>query len=103
MRAILAPLESRPALARADALAAKLAAEKPARAGSAAQAYPAGLTAREVEVLRLVAQGLTDAQVAERLFVSPHTVNAHLRSIYGKLGVASRTAAARFATEHGLA
>jgi len=48
-------------------------------------AYPAGLTTREVEVLRLVAQGLTDAQVAERLVVSAHTVHAHLHSIYGKL------------------
>ena len=49
-----------------------------------------------------MAEGLTDAQVAERLFLSPHTIKAHLRSIYGKLGVASRTAAARFAHEHGL-
>jgi predicted DNA-binding protein (UPF0251 family) len=43
-----------------------------------AATYPNGLTAREVEVLRLVAQGLTDAQVAEQLVISPHTVNAHL-------------------------
>jgi DNA-binding CsgD family transcriptional regulator len=64
--------------------------------------YPAGLTAREVEVLRLVAQGLTDAQVAERLVVSTHTVHAHLRSIYSKLEVSSRTAASRFAVEHDL-
>jgi predicted ATPase/class 3 adenylate cyclase/DNA-binding CsgD family transcriptional regulator len=68
----------------------------------AAGAYPAGLTAREVEVLRLVAQGLTDAQVAERLIVSTHTVHAHLRSIYGKLEVTSRTAATRFAVDHHL-
>ena len=65
-------------------------------------AYPAGLTAREVEVLRLVALGLSDAQVAERLFVSRPTVKAHLRSIYAKLDVPSRTAAARVAAEHGL-
>jgi non-specific serine/threonine protein kinase len=64
--------------------------------------YPAGLTAREVEVLRLVAQGLTNARVAERLFLSPRTVNAHLRTIYGKIGVSSRAAATRFASEHGL-
>jgi DNA-binding CsgD family transcriptional regulator len=64
--------------------------------------YPAGLTAREVEVLRLVAQGLTNAQVAERLFLSPRTVNAHLRTIYGKIGVSSRAAATRIASEHGL-
>ncbi len=65
-------------------------------------AYPAGLTAREVEVLRLVAQGLTNPQVADKLVISPHTVNVHLRSIYGKLGVTSRTAATRFALAHRL-
>lgn len=54
-------------------------------------------------MLRLVAQGLSDAQVAERLYVSSHTIKTHLRSIYNKLDVPSRTAAARFATEHGLA
>lgn len=65
--------------------------------------YPAGLTSREVEVLRLVAQGLTNSQVAERLFLSPRTVHRHLNSIFHKLGVSSRTAATRFAIEHGLA
>jgi non-specific serine/threonine protein kinase len=63
---------------------------------------PAGLTSRELEILRLVAQGLTDAQVAERLVVSPRTVNSHLRSIYSKLGVTSRSAATRYAFEHQL-
>jgi predicted ATPase/DNA-binding CsgD family transcriptional regulator len=61
---------------------------------------PAGLTAREVEVLRLVAQGFSDAQVAEQLVISPRTVNWHLTSIYGKLGVSSRAAATRYAIEH---
>jgi len=61
---------------------------------------PAGLTAREVEVLRLVAQGLSDAQIAEQLVISPRTVNWHLTSIYSKLGVSSRTAATRYALEH---
>jgi DNA-binding NarL/FixJ family response regulator len=56
---------------------------------TSAGAYPAGLTRREVEVLRLIAQGLTDAQVAERLVISAHTVHAHLRAIYGKLEVTS--------------
>ena len=65
--------------------------------------YPSGLTAREVEVLRLVAQGLSDNEVAEQLVLSPRTVNAHLTSIYSKLGVNSRVAATRFAVEHGLA
>ncbi len=64
--------------------------------------FPAGLTAREVEVLRLVTQGLTDVQVAERLVISPRTVNTHLTSIYNKLGVDSRTAATRAAIEHHL-
>ncbi len=63
---------------------------------------PAGLTPREVEVLRLVAQGLTDAQVAERLVISYRTVTTHLSSIYNKLGSNSRAAAARFAAEHQL-
>jgi DNA-binding CsgD family transcriptional regulator len=69
----------------------------------AASSYPAGLTDREVEVLRLVSQGLTSARIAEQLVISPATVNTHLRNIYDKLGVSSRAAAARFAVEHGLA
>jgi predicted ATPase/DNA-binding CsgD family transcriptional regulator len=64
--------------------------------------FPAGLTSREVEVLRLVARGLTDAQVAEQLVISPRTVTTHLTSIYNKLAVNSRVAAARFAIEHDL-
>jgi predicted ATPase/DNA-binding CsgD family transcriptional regulator len=64
--------------------------------------YPAELTAREVEVLRLVAQGLTDAQVADQLIISRRTVSTHLSAIYGKLQVNSRSAATRFAIEHGL-
>ncbi|MFN8513610.1 MAG: tetratricopeptide repeat protein [Chloroflexia bacterium] len=61
------------------------------------------LTPREIEVLRLVTHGLTNAQVAARLSVSTLTVNAHLRSIYGKLGVTSRAAATRYAIERKLA
>ena len=67
-----------------------------------ASEYPAGLTAREVEVLKLAARGLTNAQIAQELFLSPRTVHTHLNSIYHKLGVSSRTAATRFASEHGL-
>jgi non-specific serine/threonine protein kinase len=69
---------------------------------SAARGADAELTAREVEVLRLVAAGLGDAEVARRLVVSPRTVHAHLRSIYRKLDVHSRAAAARYAAEHHL-
>jgi DNA-binding NarL/FixJ family response regulator len=71
------------------------------RAGVPAE-LPAGLTAREVDVLRLVALGLSDAEAAERLVVSVRTVNAHLRSIYRKLGVRSRAAAGHFAETNGL-
>ena len=63
---------------------------------------PAGLSAREVDVLRLVAVGLSDAEAAARLFLSVRTVNAHLRSIYRKLGVSSRAAAGHFAHANGL-
>jgi len=64
--------------------------------------YPDGLTAREVEVLRLLAQGLTDAQIAEQLVISPRTVNNHLTSIYQKIQVSSRSAATRYTIDHGL-
>jgi ATP/maltotriose-dependent transcriptional regulator MalT len=60
------------------------------------------LTERELEVLKLVAEGLTNAQIAERLVLSPLTVNAHLRSIFNKLNVNTRTAAVRQAMELGL-
>lgn len=62
----------------------------------------AGLTPREVDVLRLVGRGLTNVEVSEELFISPRTVGQHLGSIYGKLGVANRTEAARVAIEQGL-
>ncbi len=63
---------------------------------------PNDLTEREVEVLRLVAQGLTDAQVADDLVISPRTVNAHLRSIYSKLNITSRHALTLFALKEHL-
>jgi DNA-binding CsgD family transcriptional regulator len=65
--------------------------------------HPAGLTPREIEILGLVASGMTNAQIAKELFVSPRTVETHLTSIYHKLGVSSRAAATRLALEHGLA
>jgi len=64
--------------------------------------FPDGLTAREVEVLRLLAQGMTDAHIAEQLVISPRTVNNHLTSIYQKIQVSSRSAATRYAVDHGL-
>jgi DNA-binding NarL/FixJ family response regulator len=61
-----------------------------------------GLTAREFEVLQLLAEGLTNAQIAEQLTISPYTVNIHIRSIFGKLGVTTRAAATRRALESHL-
>ena len=85
----------------ADAVACVLAAAgqrvAPKRPGS-----PAGLTDREVEVLRLIARGLSNREVAERLFISRKTVGRHVENLYAKIGVSSRAAAALFAMEHGL-
>lgn len=74
-----------------------------ARTGADPDAPESSLTARELEVLALVAEGCTDADVAERLVVSVRTVHAHLRSVYRKLDVHTRSAATRYALEHGLA
>jgi DNA-binding NarL/FixJ family response regulator len=63
---------------------------------------PAGLSQREVEVIRLVATGMSNAEAADALFLSRRTVDAHLRRIYDKLDLASRTELARFAREHAL-
>jgi DNA-binding CsgD family transcriptional regulator len=60
------------------------------------------LTAREREILELVAEGRTNAQIAERLWVSPGTVRKHLDNVYAKLGVHTRTAAAAFARDRRL-
>ncbi len=65
-------------------------------------ASPDILTRREIEVLRLVAEGLTNAQITKRLVISASTVNTHVQSIYTKLGIASRSAATRYAIEHYL-
>ena len=70
--------------------------------GAERASFPSGLTEREVEVLRLVARGLSDKQVAENLIIAPRTVGTHLSSIYHKLGVSSRVAATRFAIEQHL-
>ncbi len=61
---------------------------------------PAGLTEREVEVLRLVASGLTNNEIATELFLSPKTVSRHLSNIFTKIGVSSRASATVFAIEH---
>lgn len=60
------------------------------------------LTPRQVQVLRLVARGMTNVQIAEELFLSQRTVHAHLRDIFRKLRISNRSAATRWAMEHGL-
>ena len=64
--------------------------------------WPGGLTAREVEVLRLVAQGLSHKQIAERLVISRKTASNHVERIYAKIGVNNRAMAGVFAMKHGL-
>ena len=81
----------RAALVRADRLV-----------GAANAASPAGLTAREIEVLRHLAQGKTNREIAEVLVISEHTVVNHLSHIFGKIGVDNRTAATAFALRQGI-
>jgi DNA-binding CsgD family transcriptional regulator len=63
---------------------------------------PAGLTAREVDVLRLVARGMSSKEIASRLVISPKTARNHIEHIYTKIGATSRVTASLFAMEHGL-
>ena len=63
---------------------------------------PAGLTAREAQVLRLIADGATTRAISERLFISAKTADNHIQHIYTKLGVTNRAAATRWALDHGL-
>ena len=74
-----------------------------ARLGSLTGESPHGLSARELEVLRHVAAGKSNREIATELVVSEHTVARHVQNIFAKLGVSSRTAAASFAYEHHLA
>jgi DNA-binding CsgD family transcriptional regulator len=66
------------------------------------RAGPAGLTAREVDVLRLLARGLSNKEIAEILVITPKTVGNHVEHIYSKIGASSRAAASLFAMRHGL-
>jgi DNA-binding NarL/FixJ family response regulator len=70
--------------------------------GRLSGAGPGGLTAREVEVLGLVADGLSNRAIAERLFISQKTAGRHVSNLFAKLGVHSRAQAARVALERGL-
>lgn len=69
---------------------------------AASPLLPSGLTLREQDVLRRLSRGLTNAQIAEQLVISPRTVTTHLTSIYGKISVSSRSAATRYAIENHL-
>lgn len=65
-------------------------------------AWPAGLTNRVVEVLRLLTLGLTNREIAARLVLSPKTIGAHIEHIYAKIGASNRATAGLFAMQHGL-
>jgi DNA-binding CsgD family transcriptional regulator len=95
-------LELRAALAAFERLGAAGDAAKAAELLGGREALPRGLTAREAEVLRLVAAGKTNREVAGALVISEHTVARHLQNIFAKLDVSSRSAATAFAFEHGL-
>jgi HD-GYP domain-containing protein (c-di-GMP phosphodiesterase class II)/DNA-binding CsgD family transcriptional regulator len=85
-----------------SAVEAVLAAAGAASAGLRSRRWPAGLSDREVEVLRLIARGRSNREVAQLLVVSPKTVGRHVENLYAKIGIRSRAAAAVFAMEHRL-
>ena len=94
------PLEEAIAVAKTVLAVAVFPASRPA---ATSPASPYGLTERELQVLRLLTEGLSDREIAERLFISPHTVMRHVAGVLGKLGVNSRTAAATLAVREGIA
>ncbi|MBJ7598385.1 HD domain-containing phosphohydrolase [Candidatus Nephthysia bennettiae] len=89
-------------LDRRAAEAVLAAAGQPSASGRAARSWPAGLTDREVEVLRLLARGHPNKHVARSLHVSGATVKTHIINLYGKIGVNTRSGATLFALEHDL-
>jgi DNA-binding CsgD family transcriptional regulator len=64
--------------------------------------WPSGLSDREVEVLRLVAGGLSNREIAAALSISPRTAEHHVQHVYAKIGVSTRAGAAMYAMEHAL-
>jgi DNA-binding NarL/FixJ family response regulator len=85
-----------------DAVRAVLEVTGQARPRGISSVRPAGLSDREIEVLRLMAAGHTNKEIARQLYVSPRTAEHHVQHIYTKIGVSSRAAAALFAMEHQL-
>lgn len=79
-----------------------LAAGQPRSAGRSGRAWPAGLTDREVEVLRAITRGLANKEIASELGISQATVHTHVLNLYGKIGVNTRAGATLFASEHDL-
>ena len=73
-----------------------------AGAGSGSAEAPDGLTERETEILRLIAQGLNNAEIAARLFVTSHTVKSHINRVFAKTGSRDRAAAIGYAHRHGI-
>lgn len=98
-----ADIELRAARSTFDRLGARDAVERVDELVLGEPAQPGGLTPRQIEVLRLVAAGRTNREIANELVISEHTVSRHLENIYAKLGVSSRAAATTFAHTHGLA
>jgi HD-GYP domain-containing protein (c-di-GMP phosphodiesterase class II) len=88
---------------RLDARCVRAIADVAGHRQPALEAWPAGLTDREVEVLRLIARGRTNKEVAAALVIAPKTVGHHVEHIYAKIGVRTRAGAALFTMEHGLA
>jgi DNA-binding NarL/FixJ family response regulator len=95
-------LEAEARAGRLDADAASAVIEAAGLRRAVRRTRPAGLTDRQVEVLRLVCRGLSNADIANRLVLSRRTVEHHVQDIYLKIGVSTRAGAAMFAMQHGL-
>ena len=96
---VLAPSAHATLLTAAAAAAA--AAPPPSPAGPTGE-LPAGLTPREAEILTMIGRGMTNAEIAQTLVLSNHTIKTHINRVFAKTGSANRTEASRFARAHGL-